>query len=127
MVTIRPDETVLTRQSLPNFVGIGRKNAGATGLSMNLVVIPPGAKAKAHYHQDFETAIYVLEGEVETRYGLGLAKSVINRPGDFLFIPPSVPHQPVNLSAEKPARAIVARSDADEQENAVPYDVETGQ
>lgn len=78
--------------------------------------------ATPHYHDGFETAIYVLEGEVETRYGAGLAKSVVNKPGDFIFIPADVPHQPVNLSADEPARALVARNDADEQESVVPYD-----
>lgn len=121
IVVIRPDRSVITRQRLPNFVGIGRETAGSTGISMNLVVIPPGATAKSHYHRGFETAIYVLQGTVETRYGEGLKKSVVNVAGDFIFIPPDVPHQPSNLSADEPARAIVARNDPDEQENVVPY------
>lgn len=122
IVALRPDETVTTRQRLPYFVGIGRSTAGATGISLNLVVIPPGAAAEPHSHKDFETAIYVLEGRVETRYGRGLAKRKVNRAGDFLFIPAGVPHQPVNLSATDPARAIVARNDANEQESVVPHD-----
>ena len=96
-------------------------SAGATGLSMHLVVIPPGARSEPHAHRGHETAIYVLEGRVETRWGEGLAQSVISEPGDFLFIPPGVPHQAVNLSASEPARAIVARNDPAEQDNVVPY------
>ena len=64
----------------------------------------------------------VLEGRVETRYGPGLTESVVSEPGDFLFIPPGVPHQPFNLSATEPARAVVARNDANEAERVVPYD-----
>ena len=56
---------------------------------MHLVVIPPGGVAEPHYHRDFETAIYVLEGRVETRYGPGLQQSVVNVAGDSLFIPPN--------------------------------------
>lgn len=118
---IRPERAVATRQRLPYFVGVSGASAGATGLSMHLVVIPPGARSEPHAHRGHETAIYVLEGRVETRWGEGLAQSVVSEPGDFLFIPPGVPHQAVNLSASEPARAIVARNDPAEQDNVVPY------
>lgn len=122
IVAVRPDGAVMTRQRLPYFIGLSGATAGARGISMSLVVIPPGAAAEPHWHRGFETAIYVLGGEVETRYGSRLAKSLISRTGDFLFIPADVPHQPINLSATEPARAIVARNDASEQESVVPYD-----
>jgi uncharacterized RmlC-like cupin family protein len=122
VVTIRPSAETMTRQRLPYFVGIAGSTAGASGLSMNLVVIPPGGAAEPHIHRGFETAVYLLQGRVETRYGRGLRQSVINQAGDFLFIPADVPHQPVNLSDTEPARAIVARNDADEQERVVSYD-----
>ena len=118
---IRPERAVATRQQLPYFVGVSGASAGATGLSMHLVVIPPGARSEPHAHRGHETAIYVLEGRVETRWGEGLAQSVVSEPGDFLFIPPGVPHQAINLSASEPARAIVARNDPAEQDNVVPY------
>ena len=118
---LRPEREVLTRQRLPYFVGISGQSAGARGLSMHMVVIPPGARAEPHAHRGHETAIYVLEGRVETRYGAGLAQSVVSEAGDFLFIPPDVPHEAVNLSATEPARAIVARNDPAEQDNVVPY------
>lgn len=82
IVTVRPDEAVMTMQRLPYFVGIGQATAGATAISMSLVVIPPGAAAEPHVHKGFETAIYVLEGRVETRYGRRLAKTLINQTGD---------------------------------------------
>ncbi len=85
------------------------------------VVIPPGAQAKAHIHKGFESAIYVIQGRVETRYGPGLKKSVINVSGDFLFIPADLPHQPRNLSMTEPAIAIVARTDPNEQESVELY------
>lgn len=121
IVTVRPDATIDTIQRLPNFVGISAQTAGATGISMNLVVIPPAARAQPHYHEGFETAIYLLKGEVQTFYGENLGKSVINRAGDFLFIPAGVPHQPVNLSADSEAIALVARNDANEQESVRVY------
>lgn len=122
VVAVRPDSEVLTSQRLPYFVGISGATAGSGGLSMHLVVIPPGGMSAPHLHRGHETAIYVLAGRVETRYGPGLRDSVISCAGDFLFIPPDVPHQAINLSADEPARAIVARNDPAEQDKVVPYD-----
>ncbi len=121
---VRAGNEIMTRQKLPYYVGISKDTAGAKGLSMNRVVIPPGAKAEPHYHKDFETAIYLLEGRVDTRYGEGLKESILTETGDFLFIPPGVPHQPVNLSATEPAIAIVSRNDPNERENVVMYKAE---
>lgn len=121
IVTVRPAVTTDTVQKLPNYVGISADTAGSKGLSMNMVVIPPGAKAEPHFHKDFETAIYLIKGHVETRYGDKLEKTVVNQSGDFVFIPPGVPHQPVNLDNENPAVAIVARNDPSEQENVQVY------
>ena len=121
-VTVRPKESITTKQNLPYYVGISQETAGAKGLSMNLVVIPPGGSPKAHYHKDFETAIYLLKGRVETRFGENLQESKINEEGDFVFIPPGVPHKPVNLSKTEPALAIVSRNDPNEHENVVAYD-----
>ena len=118
---IRPGQQVPTRQGLPYFLGVSGHTAGARGLSMHMVVIPPGARAEPHAHRGYETAIYVLEGRVETRWGAGLAASVVSEAGDFLFIPPDVPHEAINLSTTEPARAIVARNDPAEQDNVVPY------
>ncbi|MBN8442473.1 MAG: cupin domain-containing protein [Thauera sp.] len=122
VVAVRPDREVLTRQRLPYFVGISGETAASRGLSMHLVVIPPGGMAAPHRHRGYETAIYVLEGRVETRYGPGLRDRIVSAAGEFLFIPPDVPHQAFNLSDTEPARAIVARNDPAEQENVVPYD-----
>jgi uncharacterized RmlC-like cupin family protein len=121
VVTIRPKKSITTKQNLPYYVGISQETAGAKGLSMNLVVIPPGGSPKAHYHKDFETAIYLLKGRVETLFGENLQESKINEEGDFVFIPPGVPHKPVNLSKTEPALAIVSRNDPNEHENVISY------
>jgi uncharacterized RmlC-like cupin family protein len=121
LVTVRVGEAVLSKQALPIFPGISGKTAGAKGLSLLKVVIPPGGAAEPHIHKGFESAVYLLQGRVETRYGDGLKKSIVNEAGDFLFVPPDVPHQPVNLSKTEPAIAIVARNDPDEQEHVILY------
>ena len=121
IVTVRIDEAKVLKQALPVFEGISGETAGATGLTLYRVVIPPGVEAEAHYHDGYETAIYLLQGTVETRYGEGLKKSVINKAGEFIFIPPNVPHQPRNIGSET-AIAIVSRNDPNEQESVVLYD-----
>jgi uncharacterized RmlC-like cupin family protein len=121
IITVRPDCVTSTLQKLPYFVGISGATAGSKGISMNLVIIPAGGSAEPHFHRDYETAIYLVKGRVETRYGKGLKQSVINEAGDFLFIPAGVPHQPYNLSDTEAAHAIVSRNDPNEQENVVLY------
>jgi len=121
IVTVRPEITTDTIQKLPNYIGISELTTGAKGISMNIVVIPPGAKAEPHFHENFETAIYLLKGKVETLYGENLSKSVVNEEGDFIFIPEGVPHQPRNLSDSEPALAIVSRNDPNEQESVQLY------
>lgn len=119
VVTIRGVELGKGKQDLPFFPGISGKTAGAKGLSLLMVIIPPGGSAKAHVHKGFESAIYLIQGRVETRYGETLERSVVNQAGDFIFIPPDVPHQPINLSETEPAIAIVARNDPNEQEHVI--------
>ena len=118
---VRPDAEVMTRQRLPYFVGISGQTVGAQGLSMHLVVIPPGGRAEPHLHIGYETGIYVLEGRVLTRWGAALENEVVSEAGEFLFVPPGVPHEAINLSASEPARAVVARNDPAEQDKVEPY------
>ncbi len=102
--------------------GLSAKNVPARGLSMNVATIPPGGVAHAHVHVDFEVMLYILAGRVRHEYGPGLAKSIDNEAGDFIFIEPGVPHEVFNLSDTEPVIAVVARSDASEWENIIPYD-----
>ncbi len=102
--------------------GMSAKNVGSTKLSMNVATIPPGGVAFAHIHVDFELMLYILEGRVRHEYGPGLKKVVENQAGDFIYIEPGVPHEVFNMSATEPVVAVVARSDADEWQNIIPYD-----
>ncbi len=121
VITVRPQGTHLTKPQLPNFEGISASTAGSTHLCMHLVIIPPGGRATPHYHSSHETALYIIQGRAETRYGPNLEHSSINEAGDFIFIPADVPHQPVNLSETEQVIAVVARNDPNEQESVVVY------
>ena len=120
---LTPNRAVMTRQQLPYFIGISGQTVNSTALSMHLVVIPPGARSEPHSHVGYETGIYVLEGKVLTRWGPKLEHEVVSLAGDFLFVPPGVPHEAINLSATEPARAIVARNHPAEQDLVEPYTV----
>jgi uncharacterized RmlC-like cupin family protein len=103
-------------------VGLSAKNTPARHLSMNVATIPPGGVAYAHVHVGFEVMLYILAGRVRHEYGEGLSQAVENEAGDFIFIEPGVPHEVFNLSDAEPVVAVVARSDASEWENIVPYE-----
>ncbi len=106
------------KQGLDYFAGISAQSAGSEGLCLHELVLPPGAEARAHLHEGHESAIYVLEGTASMRHGPGLTEVVTVSAGDFLYIPAGVPHQPFNPT-DRPARAIIARTDPNEQESVV--------
>jgi uncharacterized RmlC-like cupin family protein len=88
---------------------------------MHLVEIRPGASARPHYHEAHETAIFMLEGTTEMRHGPHLEQVIRVEEGDFLYIPAGVPHQPYNPTGTL-ARAVLARTDPNEQESVVVLD-----
>ena len=96
--------------------GIGARTVGATGLWVGHVTVAAGVRSGAHHHGEVESAIYVLSGNARFRFGDRLEDSVDAGPGDFIFVPPHVVHQEINLSGEAAVEMIVARSS---QENVV--------
>ena len=102
--------------------GLSGKNTPSTGLSMNRAYIPPGGVAKAHIHVDFDVMVYLLKGSVRHEYGPRCTKSVIHSAGDMFYIEPGLPHEVFNCSDDDWVHAVVARSDASEWQNIVPYD-----
>ena len=109
-------------QGFDYFEGVSRESAGARGLCMHLLTIPPGGAARPHLHEDHETAIYVLSGQAEMRYGEGLREHLEVRAGQFLYIPAGMPHLPYNASDVEPCSAVLARTDPNEQESVVLLD-----
>jgi uncharacterized RmlC-like cupin family protein len=96
--------------------GISAESAGARGLCLHTLTIPPGGRARAHLHSSHESAIYLVSGVVEVWWGEGLARHEVMRPGDFMYIPARVPHLPAN-TGDEPAFGVVARTDPNEQES----------
>jgi uncharacterized RmlC-like cupin family protein len=126
IMTVRGSGTWRQWNGITYRTGLSSKNVGASQLSMNLATIPPGGTAYAHIHVGFEVMLFILEGRVRHAYGDGLATTIDNEAGDFIFIEPGVPHEVYNLSETQPVVAVVARSDANEWERIVPYERPAG-
>jgi uncharacterized RmlC-like cupin family protein len=115
---IRSEATFDGKQGFTYQAGVSASTAGAQGICMNMLTIPPGGRGRAHKHEHHETAIYTLSGEVHTWWGDQLEERFVSRAGDFVYIPPGVPHLPVNFGPE-PAVCLIARTDPNEQESVV--------
>ncbi len=115
---VRPGATYEGKQGLTYGQGISAQSVGAQALCMVLLTIPPGTRAKAHLHDDHETAIYVISGESETWYGDDLSEHATVRAGEFFYIPAGVPHLQANTSTA-PCTVVIARTDPNEQESVV--------
>jgi len=85
--------------------------AGAQKLWAGTVTIHPGAKTGAHHHGALESVIYVVKGRARMRWGDRLEYVAEAGPGDFIFIPPYVPHQEINASAGETLECVLVRSD----------------
>lgn len=87
--------------------------AGAQKLWAGTVVIHPDAKTGAHHHGDLESVIYVVKGKARMRWGNALEYVAEAGPGDFIFVPPYVPHQEINASTDEPLECVLVRSGQD--------------
>lgn len=115
---VRSGKPFIGKQGLSYAPGVSAETVGATAIHLQLVTIPPGARAKAHLHEAHETAIYALTGTSHVWHGRQLEHHAIVVPGDFFYIPAGVPHLPYNPTAEI-VTALVARTDPNEQESVV--------
>ena len=85
--------------------------AGARKLWAGTVTIHPDAKTGAHHHGALESVIYVVRGKARMRWGERLEYVAEAGPGDFIFVPPYVPHQEINASTDEPLECVLVRSD----------------
>jgi len=114
--------------NVPSTAGMDRKAAinfarvGAQKLWAGTVTIRPDAKTGAHHHGHLESIIYVVKGKARMRWGEHLQFMAEAHPGDFIFIPPYVPHQEINASPDQVLECVLVRSDG--QAVAVNLDIE---
>lgn len=83
---------------------------GANKLWAGTVTIHPHAKTGAHHHGDLESVIYVVSGQARMRWGAHLEYVAEAGPGDFIYVPPYVPHQEINASQDEELVCVLVRS-----------------
>jgi len=96
----------MTRAAAINFA-----KAGASKLWAGTVNIHPDAKTGAHHHGELESVIYVLSGKARMRWGDNLEFVAEADAGDFIYVPPFVPHQEINALPDEPLMCVLVRSD----------------
>jgi uncharacterized RmlC-like cupin family protein len=113
---------------IPSTAGMDRKaaidfaRAGAQKLWAGTVTIHAGAKTGAHHHGALESVIYVVKGRARMRWGDHLEFTAEAGPGDFIFVPPYVPHQEINAREDETLECVLVRSDG--QATSINLDIE---
>ena len=92
---------------------ITHARTGANKLWAGTVIVQPNAKTGPHHHGDLETVLYIVRGRARMRWGDHLEYSGEAGPGDFIYVPPFVPHQEINALPDEPCEAVVVRSGQD--------------
>ena len=100
---------------------ISNATTGATNIFMGRFRVPAGAQSRPHYHADCESALYMLSGSIEIRWGDRLEETLTVESGDMLYVPPRQTHVVVNRSASEPAEYVVARDSPTEDSVEVPW------
>src|SRR5690349_13455635 len=104
--TNTPQTPGMDRKAAINFARVGAQKIWA-----GTVAIQPNAKTGAHHHGALESVIYVVRGKARMRWGEKLEFVAEASAGDFIFVPPYVPHQEINASPDEPLECVLVRSD----------------
>ena len=103
-----PQTPGMNRAAAINFARVGAQKIWA-----GTVHIHANAKTGAHHHGALESVIYVLKGRARMRWGNSLEYVAEAGPGDFIFVPPYVPHQEINASRTEVLECVLVRSDGE--------------
>jgi uncharacterized RmlC-like cupin family protein len=109
----RLGEVSATTPGMDRAVAIDRARMGAQKLWAGTVHIHANARTGAHHHGPLESVIYVVTGRARMRWGERLEFTAEAGPGDFIYVPPFVPHQEINASSEEPLMCVLVRSDSE--------------
>ena len=90
---------------------VNAARVGAQKIWAGTVAIAPNAKTGVHHHGELESVIYVVSGHARMRWGDHLEYVAEAGPGDFIYVPPYVPHQEINADPGQPLNCVLVRSD----------------
>lgn len=105
------DSNTAQTPGMSRAAAINHARVGAQKLWAGTVSIDPNAKTGAHHHGELESVIYVVKGRARMRWGEKLEFTAEAGPGDFIFVPPFVPHQEINASTDERLECMLVRSD----------------
>jgi uncharacterized RmlC-like cupin family protein len=100
---------------------ISQATAGAANIYMGVFRVPAGARSRAHYHDNCESAVYMLSGSLRVKWGDHLEQAFVLEPGDLVYVPPRETHVLENVSESEPAEYVVARDSPTEDAVVVPW------
>jgi uncharacterized RmlC-like cupin family protein len=103
--TNTPQTRAMTRAEAISFARVGAQKLWA-----GTVVVHPNAKTGPHHHGEVETVIYIVRGRAKFRWGDHLEFVGEAGPGDFVYVPPYLPHQELNAKKDEPVEAVIVRS-----------------
>lgn len=115
---VRPGQTYVGQQGFTYQAGVSRGTVGETDVCLNVLPMPPGARARPHYHEGIDTIAYLLDGRCAVYYGERLEHRIDVVQGEQVFMPRDVPHAPLNDSGA-PCTWIVVHSSGDDQDDIV--------
>ncbi|WP_374571686.1 cupin domain-containing protein [Phenylobacterium sp.] len=105
------DDNTAQTPGMERAAAINFARVGAQKLWAGTVHIHAGAKTGAHHHGPLESVIYVIRGKARMRWGEKLEFTAEAGPGDFIYVPPYVPHQEINASSDETLECVLVRSD----------------
>ena len=121
MKVIKPGDSREVPRGVVGGAEISQATTGAHNIYMGVFQVPAGARSRPHYHANCESAVYILAGSLEVRWGDKLEEVVTLEPGDMVYVPPRETHILENLSDSDPAEYVVARDAPLEDSVEVPW------
>ena len=122
MKVVKPaDEDRATPRGVVGGAEISQATTGATNIYMGVFRVPAGAQSRPHYHESCESAVYMLSGSLEVKWGDQLEQTVTIGPGDMVYVPPRETHILHNFSDSDPAEYVGARDSPTEDSFEVPW------
>jgi len=118
---VKPGPERQTPRGVVGGAEISQASTGAHNIYMGVFRVPPGARSRPHYHANCETAVYVLSGALEVKWGDHLEHVLALEPADLVYVPPRETHILRNVSDTEPAEYVVARDAPHEDSVEVPW------
>ena len=121
MKVVKPGEDRDVPRGVVGGAEVSQATTGASNIYMGIFRVPPAARSRPHYHENCESACYMLSGQMIVRWGDRLEQEIVLEPGDMLYVPPRETHILENPSNDVPAEYVVARDSPTEDAVIVPW------